>query len=219
MSESINRPVVRCALYLRVSTGEQTTANQSQSLSQVAAQRGWQIVASYADAGISGAKTREQRPGLDSMLTAASRGEFDVLMSWSVDRLGRSLRDLLNTLEELRGANVDLFLHQQGLDTRTPTGRAMFGMLGIFSEFEREMIRARVNAGLDRRRREGKSLGRPKVGRERDPETRKARKDQRDDAIRMLREGESMNHVMRKTGLGSSAVQRMNRELKTAPTN
>jgi DNA invertase Pin-like site-specific DNA recombinase len=95
----------------------------------------------------------------------------------------------------------------------------MFGMLGIFSEFEREMIRARVNAGLDRRRREGKSLGRPKVGRERDPETRKARKDQRDDAIRMLREGESMNHVMRKTGLGSSAVQRMNRELKTAPTN
>ena len=142
----------RAALYLRVSTGEQTTANQAKALKAVAAHRGWSIVETYEDAGISGGKGRDKRPGLDAALKDASRGRYDVLCAWSVDRLGRSLPDLVNGLQELHAAKVDLFLHQQALDTTTPAGKAMFGMMGVFAEFERSMIVARVNAGLARAR-------------------------------------------------------------------
>ena len=107
MSDPPVKPV-RAALYTRVSTDSQTTDNQRQALTAEAARRGWLIVAEYEDAGISGAKSRDKRPGLDSMLTDATRGKFDVLMSWAVDRIGRSLRDLLNTLGDLEGAHVDL---------------------------------------------------------------------------------------------------------------
>ena len=103
-------------------------------------------VATYADEGISGAKTRHGRPQLDLMLKDAVRRKFDVVMVWAVDRLGRSLPDLIASMQDLHGAKVDLFIHQQGLDTTTASGRAMFGMLGVFSEFERAMIQSRVKA-------------------------------------------------------------------------
>ena len=158
---------MRAAIYLRVSTGEQTVENQRRDLEAAAAQRGWTIVATYADEGISGAKGRDKRPGLDAMLRDATRGRFGVVMAWSVDRMGRSLVDLLGTLQELHGAKVDLFLHQQAIDTTTPAGRAMFGMMGVFAEFERSMIQARVKAGLERAkanpRKGAKAIGRPKV--------------------------------------------------------
>ena len=153
----------RAALYLRVSTDGQTTENQRQALQEAAEARGWQVVATYEDAGISGAKGRDKRPGLDQMLKDATRGQFNVAMSWAVDRMGRSLADLVGILQELHGASVDLFLHQQAIDTTTPAGRAMFGMMGVFAEFERSMIQARVNAGLDRARKQGKRFGRPKL--------------------------------------------------------
>src|ERR1700722_11155151 len=143
-------PGKRAALYLRVSTGEQTVENQRLELEAAAESRGWQVVTTYADNGISGAKGRDKRPGLDTMLKDAVRRKFDVVMVWAVDRLGRSLPDLISTMQELHGAKVDLFLLQQGLDTTTPSGRAMFQMLGVFSEFERSMIQSRVKAGLDR---------------------------------------------------------------------
>jgi DNA invertase Pin-like site-specific DNA recombinase len=127
----------RVAFYLRVSTGEQTTENQRRELEAVAYHRGWDVVAVYEDQGISGAKGREKRPQFDRMLKNAVRGKFDVLAAWAVDRLGRSLQDLVATLDELRAAGVDLFLHQQAVDTTTPSGRAMFGMLSVFAEFER----------------------------------------------------------------------------------
>ena len=149
------------ALYLRVSTGEQTTRNQKRELVAAAERHGWEVVATFEDAGISGAKGREDRPGLDAMLKAVARKEFDMVMAWSVDRLGRSLVDLLSTLQELRAKEVDLFLHQQGLDTSTPSGRAMFQMMGVFSEFERAMIQERVKAGLARAKDDGIVLGRP----------------------------------------------------------
>ena len=152
--------IKRVALYLRVSTTEQTTKNQERELREVANRVGWEIVALYRDDGISGAKGRDDRPGLDAMLKSVTRGEVDLVAAWSVDRIGRSLADLLNTLQELRSRKVDLFLHQQGLDTSTPSGRAMFQMLGVFSEFERAMIRERVLTGLARARAEGKVLGR-----------------------------------------------------------
>jgi DNA invertase Pin-like site-specific DNA recombinase len=153
----------RVAFYLRVSTGEQSTENQRRELEAVARQRGWEVVAIYEDQGISGAKGRDRRPQLDRMLKDAVRGRFDILAAWAVDRLGRSLQDLVATLGELRAAGVDLFLHQQAIDTTTPSGRAMFGMLGVFAEFERAMIQERVRAGLARARAAGRRLGRPRV--------------------------------------------------------
>jgi DNA invertase Pin-like site-specific DNA recombinase len=153
----------RVAFYLRVSTGEQSTENQRRELEAVARHRGWDIVAIYEDQGVSGAKGRDRRPQLDRMLKDALRGRFDILAAWAVDRLGRSLQDLVATLGELRAAGVDLFLHQQAVDTTTPSGRAMFQMLGVFAEFERSMIQERVKAGLARARAAGRRLGRPKV--------------------------------------------------------
>jgi DNA invertase Pin-like site-specific DNA recombinase len=188
----------RAAIYLRVSTEGQTTENQRRELEAAAAQRGWTVTATYSDAGISGAKGRDARPGLDRMLKDATRGKFDVLMCWAVDRMGRSLTDLVVTLRDLQAAGVDLFLHQQAVDTTTPSGKAMFGMLGVFAEFERSMIQARVNAGLARAKAAGVTLGRPKVA------------GSVEDAIRArLAAGEGMNKVAKALGVGTSTVQRV----------
>jgi DNA invertase Pin-like site-specific DNA recombinase len=153
----------RAVLYLRVSTVEQTTANQERELREIAGRMGCEITKVYKDHGISGAKGRDKRPQFDALCKAAARREFDVVMAWSVDRLGRSLQDLVAFLGELHAVGIDLFLHQQGLDTTTPAGKAMFGMMGVFAEFERAMIQERVRAGLRRAKDEGKQLGRPKI--------------------------------------------------------
>jgi DNA invertase Pin-like site-specific DNA recombinase len=138
----------RVALYVRVSTDQQTVAHQLQELQAIADRRGWQIVETYSDAGISGAKGRDQRPGLDAMLNDASRRKFDVVMAWAIDRLGRSLIDLLGTIQHLEAAGVDLYLEQQAIDTTSPMGKLLFQVTGAFAEFERSMIRQRVRAGL-----------------------------------------------------------------------
>jgi DNA invertase Pin-like site-specific DNA recombinase len=150
----------RVALYTRVSTDQQTTANQERELRAVADRMGYEIVNVYRDEGISGAKGRDKRPAFDLLCKHAARRQFDMVMAWSVDRLGRSLQDLVGFLSELHALKIDLFLHQQGLDTTTPAGKAMFQMMGVFSEFERAMIVSRVKAGLERARAQGKKLGR-----------------------------------------------------------
>lgn len=154
----------RVALYVRTSTANgQTTRNQERELQGAAKRHGWQIVAVHKDQGISGATGRAMRPGLDRLMGAVARREIDMVAAWSVDRLGRSLSDLLSVLTELHAKGVGLYLHQQGLDTSTPSGRAMFQMMGVFAEFERSMIRERVMAGLARAREEGTALGRRPV--------------------------------------------------------
>src|SRR6476659_10931002 len=112
----------RAALYVRVSTDSQTVENQIRELRQVAGRRGWDVVEVYSDAGISGAKGRDQRPGLDAMLKDANRRKFDIVMAWAIDRLGRSLIDLLGTIEHLEKVGVDLYLDQQNIDNTKPTG-------------------------------------------------------------------------------------------------
>jgi DNA invertase Pin-like site-specific DNA recombinase len=151
----------RAVVYLRVSTLDQTTANQERELREIAARMGCEIVKVYKDHGISGAKGRNGRPAFDALCRDAARRQFDVIMAWSVDRLGRSLQDLVGFLSEIHALGIDLFLHQQGLDTTTPAGKAMFQMMGVFAEFERAMIQERVRAGLARAKGEGKRLGRP----------------------------------------------------------
>jgi DNA invertase Pin-like site-specific DNA recombinase len=155
----------RAALSARVGTADrgQTVENQLQPLREAARRLCWSIMAVHRDEGISGAKGRQHRPGLDALLKGVTRGEYDLVAAWSVCRLGRSIADLVGLLGELQVRGVDLYLHQQGLDTGTPSGRALFGMLSVFSEFERAMIRDRVMAGLDRARLSGKRLGRPRT--------------------------------------------------------
>lgn len=155
--------VKRAAIYARVSTDKQTVENQIAELRRVADGRGWEIIEVYADEGISGAKGRDKRPAFDRLCKDATRGRFDIVMAWSVDRLGRSLQDLVGFLGELHAVHVDLFLATQGVDTSTPAGRALFQMMGVFAEFERAMIIARINAGLDRARMQGKRLGRTPI--------------------------------------------------------
>jgi len=164
----------RAALYLRVSTTEQTTENQDLELRAVAGRMGCAIAQVYCDHGISGAKGRDKRPAFDRLCRDAARREFDIVMAWSVDRLGRSLRDLIEFLSELHALGIDLYLHAQGLDTTTPSGRAMFQMMGVFAEFERAMIAERVRAGLARARANGTRLGRPRLSAEMETAIREA---------------------------------------------
>lgn len=154
---------MRAALYLRVSTDGQTVENQRRDLRIVAARHGWEIVNVFVDEGVSGGQSREERPGMRALMLAIARKDVDLVAAWDVSRLGRSLTDLLGFLGELHAKGLGLYLHQQGLDTTTPAGRAMFQMMGVFAEFERAMIRERVNAGLARARAQGKTLGRPRV--------------------------------------------------------
>jgi len=153
----------RAAIYVRVSTDRQTIENQLRELRQIAERRGWEVVHEYHDTGISGTKSREARPGLDEMLKDAQRRRFDIVMAWAIDRLGRSLIDLLGTIQTLEACGVDLYLDQQSIDTTTPAGRLMFQIVGAFAEFEHSIIRQRVRAGLKRAIESGKQLGRPKI--------------------------------------------------------
>lgn len=202
---------LRVALYVRVSTDGQTVINQEQDLRAVAQAKAWNVVEVYSDAGVSGAKTRADRPALDLALKDAVRGRYDVLATWGVDRLGRSLQDLVQTLSELQAASCDLYLHSQAIDTRTPAGRAMFQMLGVFAEFERSLIVERVRAGMRRAQRlgtrSGKSIGRPQVG----PEV--------EAKVRHLRaRGIGIVRTARTAGVGVSTVQRiLSQDIKSAP--
>jgi DNA invertase Pin-like site-specific DNA recombinase len=153
----------KAAVYLRVSTQDQTTANQERELRAVASRMGCKIVHVYRDHGVSGSIGRDKRPQFDRLCRDATKRQFDMVMAWSVDRLGRSLQDLVGFLSEIHALRIDLYLHQQGIDTTTPAGKAMFQMMGVFAEFERAMIQERVRAGLARAKDEGKTLGRPKI--------------------------------------------------------
>ena len=192
----------RVALYLRVSTTNgQTTLNQKRELEKVAERSGWEVVREYQDEGISGAKSGDKRPAFNELLRDATRKEFDLVAAWSVDRLGRSLQDLVAFLGEIQGLGVDLYLHQQAVDTSTPAGKALFQMMGVFAEFERAMIRERVNAGLARAREQGRIGGRPRV-----PDIVEQRIHAR------LAEGTGIHKVARLESVGVSVVQRVKAE-------
>ena len=194
----------RAVLYLRVSTMDQTTANQERELREVAGRMGGEIVQVYKDHGISGAKGRDKRPAFDRLCRDAAQRKFDLVMAWSVDRLGRSLQDLVSFLSELHALKVDLFLHQQGLDTTTPAGKAMYQMMGVFAEFERAMIQERVRAGLRRAKEEGKKLGRPRLA----PDLEKRILD----ALKARKTtGDSVRKIAARFGVAASTVQTISR--------
>lgn len=182
-------------LYLRVSTRDQSVERQKEELLEVAKRSHWDVLDILIDHGISGAKGREQRPALDQALKLITQRKADRLMVWSVDRLGRSLQNLVNTMEEIRSAGADLYIHNQALDTSTPTGRAMFGMVMVFSEWEREVIRERVISGLEKAKRDGKRLGRKPVA----PITAKQ-------VVQLRSDGLTQRAIAKKVGLSVGKV-------------
>ena len=151
----------RVALYARVSTNNQTVENQLAELREIAHRQGWSIVAELSDEGISGSKGRDKRPAFDQLLKRSTRREFDLIMVWAIDRLGRSIQHLVGFMNELQSLRVDLYVHQQAIDTTTPSGRMVFGIFSALGEYERELIRERILAGQKRARSQGIKIGRP----------------------------------------------------------
>ena len=193
----------RVAIYTRVSTADgQTIDNQLNDLNLVAERLGWHVVAYYADVGISGAKGRDKRPGFDALLKAVMRREVDMIAAWSVCRLGRSLQNLISLLGDLDAKRVDLYLHVQALDTSTPSGKAMFQMLGVFAEFERAMMVERVKAGLARSSKKG---GRPALD-----------VDKVEKIKRSLNNGISINATAKKLRVGVGTVHRLKQQMLQA---
>ena len=201
----------RVGLYLRVSTGEQTVDNQREALTAACLARGWRVVEKFCDDGISGAKGWDKRPGFDRLLKATTRRKIDIVAAWSVDRLGRSLQDLVGFLGELNAVGCDLYLERQAVDTTTPAGRALFQMLGVFAEFERAIIQERIHAGIARARakgtKSGKPIGRPKIA---------PRKVER---IReLLGDGTGIIKTARLCGTGVGVLQRIKQEMAAIPS-
>jgi DNA invertase Pin-like site-specific DNA recombinase len=188
----------RAGIYLRVSTTDQTTDNQRLDLQRVAAQRGWNVVELYIDHGISGSKGRDKRPAFDQLCKDATNGKLDLVAAWSIDRLGRSLQHVVTFLNELNAMNVDLYLHQQSVDSSTPGGKAMLSMCAVFAEFERNMIIERVSAGIARARSQGRVFGRPKASASIELEI-----------LRLRGLGHGIIKTAKLAGVGVSTVQRV----------
>src|SRR5262249_41868766 len=186
----------RVAIYARVSTIDQNPNLQLDELSRYAGVRGLQLVATYVDQGVSGAKS--QRPQLGALMAAAKRRQFDALLVWKLDRLARSVRHLTTLAGELEALGIDLVVPGQAIDTSTPTGRLLFNMLGAIAEFERDLIRERVVAGMRAAQRRGKAIGRPQ----------RIQGDQRDRITRLRRSGRSLREIATLLGVSKSTVGR-----------
>jgi DNA invertase Pin-like site-specific DNA recombinase len=196
----------RAALYLRVSTDRQTVENQRLALQAIAERRGWQVVEVYSDHGISGAKDRAQRPGFAKLCQDATRRRFDVVMAWSIDRIGRSVHQVSGFMVEMEALGVQQYYEQQAIDTSTPAGKAMLQMSCVFAEFERTMIRERVVAGLKRARKDGTRLGRPPLDYQIKKQIAKA-----------LQKGDmGMVRIARKYGVGTGTVQRVKQSMNVS---
>jgi DNA invertase Pin-like site-specific DNA recombinase len=151
----------KAVIYARVSTKNQTVENQLQALREAAQRQGWYITTELTDEAISGSKGRRDRPGLDKLFDMIAKRDVDVVLCWALDRLGRSLQDLIALMNDMNAKGVDLYCHTQNIDTTTSGGRLLFSIMGSIAQFEREIIKERINAGLNRARAEGKKLGRP----------------------------------------------------------
>ena len=179
----------------------QTVENQLRDLLAVAQRQDWEIVATFLDEGISGAKGRDKRPGFDSLLKGVARKDFDLIATFSVCRIGRSLPDLIHFLGDIQAKGVDLYVHTQGLDTSTPSGAMMFQMLSVFSSYERAMIRERILSGL---RRTTKKSGRKPMPQDRVEAIR-----------RSLEAGQGIRATARLHRASTTTVTAISRTLKT----
>jgi DNA invertase Pin-like site-specific DNA recombinase len=192
---------MRVAFYLRVSTKKQSVDLQLSELNQMAARAGWTIAGIFRDEGISGAKGQGLRPALDALMKSVVRREFDMVAIWSIDRLARSTVDLFRVMLELQEKGVELYVHKQAIDTSTPSGRMMWQMLGVFAEFEKEVIKERVKAGIEAAREKGIRLGRPSIS-----------DDIRKQILELRASGMGILKIGRTLKVGTSQVQRICRD-------
>jgi DNA invertase Pin-like site-specific DNA recombinase len=191
---SATKTTKRVGAYARVSTSDQNAENQIDQIRRFCKARGWEIVQEFVDHGISGAKTK--RPQLTKLMVAAQSREIDCVVVWKFDRFGRSTRHLVESLELFQELGVDFVSMTEGVDTSTSTGKLMFGIISAFAQFERDLIRERTMAGLERARKNGKRLGRPR------------KVFNRAQAERMKAAGMRVRQIAEKLGVSKSVVQR-----------
>jgi len=184
----------RAAIYARISTLRQDEGMQVADLRELAQRHKWEIVTEYIDRGVSGKK--ESRAELNKLMADAKRRKFDVVMVWKFDRFARSLKHLITALAEFDHLGIDFVSHQEAVDTSTPAGKALFSMIAVMAEFERELIHERVMAGLENAKRKGVQLGR-----------RETRFDV-NEAILMRKEGKSWREIAKKLGVSRTVVYR-----------
>jgi len=184
----------RIAIYARVSTDRQSTESQLNALREYAGKRAWAISKEYIDEGYTGSNTK--RPAFNAMMADARKRKFDVLLVYKLDRLSRSLKDLITTLDDLKSMGIDFISYDNGLDTTTPTGRLIFNVVGAVAEFEKDIIRERVRAGLENAKRKGKRLGRPPVS------SRLV-----DEAKKLRSEGMSFRQIGKQLGIPESTIR------------
>ena len=193
----------KIAIYARCSTDKQSVDNQLLELRQSAVRNDCEIVGEYVDEGISGAYGRDKRPQWDNLLKSVNRKEFDCIYIWDISRAGRSMRDLIQFLEDIQSMGIDLYIHNSGIHTGTPTGKMMFSFLSVFAEFERSMTRSRVQSGMDRAKKHGTKSGK-KIGRPSNvnPSTEAA-------VVALRESGMSLNKIGRELGIGSGSIYKI----------
>jgi DNA invertase Pin-like site-specific DNA recombinase len=194
MTSAADTATKRVALYARVSTTDQNPGMQVDELRRVCAQRGWEIVGEYVDAGYSGSKDR--RPELDHLMQDVHRGKVGAVLVWRFDRFARSVRHLVSALEDFRARSVDFISVMDGIDTCTPAGRFTFHVVAAVAELERELIRERTRAGIAAARRRGAHVGRPRA---RIDITR---------AKALMASGKSFRQAARDLGIGTATLHR-----------
>lgn len=192
----------RVAIYGRVSTNEQTSENQINFLQEIVDRNGWDLAETYVDEGVSGTKGRDQRPEFDRLCKDMIRRKFNRILVWDISRLSRSLQHLVEFLNDVQSVNCDLYIHQSGLDTSTPSGRMMFQMVGVFSEFERSMISERVKLGLKRAKSHGIKLGRPTS----------ITDDDKHQIWSMVGDGKSLSYISKLLNVSKMTVSRVSRQ-------
>jgi len=193
----------KVVIYSRVSTEKQTVENQLQTLREISDRNGWEIVGEYSDIGVSGSLSRKDRPQFDELLKDGNRKKYDCILVWSIDRIGRSLSDLVSFLNDIQSKNIDIYIHQQGIDTNTHTGKMMFQMLGVFSEFERNIIRERIKSGMERVKRTGTKSGK-KIGRQTNVNS-----STRGLVIGLRERGMSFGRISRELGIGVGTIYKL----------
>ena len=188
------------AIYVRVSTDKQTVDNQLSDLRKSALRNDWNVVKEYVEKPVSGSYGRDKRPEWDTLLKDVNRKLFDGILIWDISRAGRSLQHLVQFLDDIQSKNIDLYIHNSGLDTSTPTGKMMFQMVGVFAEFEKNMIRDRVKSGMDRAKKNGTKSGK-KIGRPSNvnPSTESA-------VVALRQNGYSLNRISKELSIGSGTI-------------
>ena len=198
-NQNLKIMIEKVAIYGRVSTLGQTSENQTLILNEITNRNGWDLIDTYIDDGISGSKGRDKRPEFDRMCKDMIRRKFNRILVWDISRLGRSLQHLVEFLNDVQSVDCNLYIHQSGLDTSTPSGRMMFQMVGVFSEFERSMISERVKLGLQRVVSKGGTLGRRKT----------VTDNMKSHIMELRKEGLSFSQISTSVGVSKMSVSRV----------